>query len=89
MALTECALLAVKSAVLVNLRVQLLLLDALVLSEEVSRAHEVLQVIASDSVLQLETLNLWLADHVVSDDTAHASRPRSSKAEFSNEFIVL
>lgn len=72
--LREGALLAVHGPLLLELGIQFSLLDALVLGEEAARPNEVLQVIGCHAVLQLQTLDLRLDDHVVSDDAAHPCR---------------
>lgn len=71
--LTEGSVLAVNGTVLLDLSIQLELLDTLVLGEKASRTNEVLQVLRSDAVLQLETFDLRLHDNVVLDYFAHAS----------------
>ena len=72
--LTEGTLLAIHRSVFLHLGVELQLFDTLVLGQEVAWPDEVFKIIRGHTVLELESFDFRLNDHVVSDDSSHASR---------------
>ena len=75
-ALTECALLSIFGTIIGYLRIELLLLDAFVLDEEVAWSYKVLEVLWGHAMLQLQSLNLGLHYWIVSCYLPHALKSR-------------